>query len=355
MTTAAGLVPYKMTTMESTFMHSQFLASFGLLAILAGSCSTDSNFSQGSAGVEAEGDSTPETMVVLGEKLVFDSPRSLINEAFVTILGTIEGEVTSTTASVRVEEVVSDQTPYIDTMSVTAPIPGEVIDINFLRSEWRPNLKASSRVLVFVAYGQGQWFVVGQQHSAYLVGDKLEGSSGSILDGRDVEATLADLRSQGDEQERIMAQWRDEMSSRDDLLASPLSKLLQLPPLDLSNTPAAAEQQAYTLLTAAVELQVLWCKQSPLDTEALSVADSCGELEPYNKAEMADGSFGRQSHLESCPPTRAAPTSVSCWSSMTRPLLTLWYHCLPPPTRARTESLPRLSNSPQRACPLQRN
>jgi hypothetical protein len=293
-------------------MHSQFLASFGLLAILAGSCSTDSNFSQGSAGVEAEGDSTPETMVVLGEKLVFDSPRSLINEAFVTILGTIEGEVTSTTASVRVEEVVSDQTPYIDTMSVTAPIPGEVIDINFLRSEWRPNLKASSRVLVFVAYGQGQWFVVGQQHSAYLVGDKLEGSSGSILDGRDVEATLADLRSQGDEQERIMAQWRDEMSSRDDLLASPLSKLLQLPPLDLSNTPAAAEQQAYTLLTAAVELQVLWCKQSPLDTEALSVADSCGELEPYNKAEMADGSFAAMFVVPGRPPVtpRIVPTDT---------------------------------------------
>ncbi len=277
-------------------MRSRFLASFGLLAILAGSCSTDSKSSQGSAGAEAEVvDSTPESTIVLGEVAIYESPRSMINDAFTTIVGTVEGETGPTTASIRVEEVVSDLTPYIDTMSVTAPMPGDVIDVNFLRPQWRPNLKPSSRVLVFVASGQaewkGQWLIVAQEHGAYLVAETLVGAPGSILDGSDVEATLADLRSQGDEQERIMAQWRGETSSRDDLLASPLSKLLQLPPLDVSSTPEAAERQAYTLLTAAVELQVFWCKQSPLDTEALSVADSCGELEPYNKAEMADGSF----------------------------------------------------------------
>ena len=297
-------------------MPSRFLASFGLFAVLAGACSTDGKTGEASSSAESEVDSTPEFTVVIGDQQIFDSPRSLINEAFVTILGTVEGDVTSNGANIRVEEVVSDLTPYVDTMSVTAPLPGEVVHVNFLRPEWRPNLKPSSRVLVFVSHGQaqlqGQWVVVGQQHSAYSVGDTLEGVPGSILDGRDVEATLADLRSQGDEQEQIMAQARGEMSSRDQLLASPLSKLLQLPPLDVSSTPTAAEQQAYTLLTAAVELQVFWCKQSPLDTEAPSVDESCGELLPYNKGEMADGSFAAMFVVPGRPPVtpRTAPTDT---------------------------------------------
>ena len=296
-------------------MRSRFRLVLGVFGLLASACSTD-----GAGGpardAEVGVDSAPESTIVLGEVAIYDSPRSLINDAFTTIVGTVEGDVGSTTASIRVEEVVSDLTPYVDTMSVTAPIPGEVIDVNFLRPQWRPDLKPSSRVLVFVASGQaedlGQWLVVGQEHGAYLVGNKLEGAPGSILDGRDVEAILADLRSQGDEQERIMAQARGEMSSRDQLLASPLSKLLQLPSLDVSSTPEAAERQAYTLLTAAVELQVFWCKQSPVDTEALSVADSCSELEPYYKAEMSDGSFAAMFVVPGRPPVtpRFVPTDT---------------------------------------------
>lgn len=305
----AGFIRGPTISQGSTSMR-KFQPLCALLALLiAASCSSSGQGARSpqDSSVDAEGG---QATILAGDRPSFDTARSLINESFATLLGSIEpGGMAGTVVSVRVEQVLSDLTPYVDTMSVTAPRPGEVVNVKFSDREHLPPAK-SGRLLVFVTYGQGQWSVVDQQNGAYLIDDVLEGFPGSTLDGHDAKSTIDDIRVQGDAQEHVLAVARSEESSLNKLRESLLTEVLRLPQIDLQTTPPAPEQNAHALVRSGTKLQTLWCRQSPLTTASLRVGELCVDVPPDGAVELADGSVASVVPVPGRPPTQTMKSAV---------------------------------------------
>ena len=186
----------------------RLLAAWVVTAAISGGCSAQDSSDATSSVTVADPSSNTESTILLIDELVFDGVRSLINESFVTLLASVEpGDASGTIARVRVEQVLSNLTPYVDTMSVTAPAPGDVVDIEFFNAQYVP-AAGTPRVLLFASYGRGQWYVMGGLHGVYTVAGTLSGAPGSVLDGMDAVSTLDQIRTQGDEQEQVMANAR---------------------------------------------------------------------------------------------------------------------------------------------------